>query len=522
MKSFINSCIKYKRWMMLTFIGIVLWLTIINVLTDGYNKKRETYLQAEMNSLSSKMTSILQTYEKFSDFIFRRIVNQPEVLEKVSNAKHGDDNVKDIMRKELYKLLKSEYDLITEYDFRQLHFHMPNGDSFLRFHIPEKYGDNLMAVRESIRIVNTEKRYVFGFEEGRIYNGYRFVYPLFNQGSHIGSVEVSISMASIMEVMSELYPEIDTAFIIDKKVVEDTVWTEKQGNYEEHPILTGFMLDKEVQKKQMSQKFNFTDETKGALLKKLLSEEPNVFDSRESFSRLLFHDGKQYIVQFIAIKNISGIPVAYFMGISENQDSLEAYGDLRRDLMLVTLVFLLLFVSTFIYTKKQNELEELSSTDKLTGLFNRHKFAELAERELQRSERYGSEMTLVMLDVDHFKRINDTYGHNSGDMVLQTTANIIMAAVRKQDIVARWGGEEFVVLLPETSFDNGVLIAERLREEIASHKFEGIGTVTASFGVAAKYGHATFDDWLNAADSEMYRAKEEGRNRICSQSIAPL
>jgi two-component system, cell cycle response regulator len=165
-------------------------------------------------------------------------------------------------------------------------------------------------------------------------------------------------------------------------------------------------------------------------------------------------------------------------------------------------------------------LAALAQTDPLTQLLNRRALTERLVSELDRERRYGHSVAVLMLDLDHFKLVNDTRGHLIGDGVLRDTAELLRAAVRSADFVARYGGEEFVVVLPETSMDGAVVFAERLRERIASTLFQGGNGV--SLNISVSVGVAIFpapriasvDDLLASADAALYRAKADGRNRV--------
>jgi diguanylate cyclase (GGDEF)-like protein len=165
------------------------------------------------------------------------------------------------------------------------------------------------------------------------------------------------------------------------------------------------------------------------------------------------------------------------------------------------------------------ELERRAYTDYLTGLANRRHFLELAENELARTVRYGKEMSMLMLDLDHFKQVNDTFGHQVGDLVLKRLAELCRTTLRDVDIVGRIGGEEFAVLLPETGNQQAMDAAERLRATIAAaHVTLGSGLpvrFSASFGVTTlQEKDINIDILLNQADQALYRAKNEGRNCV--------
>lgn len=162
--------------------------------------------------------------------------------------------------------------------------------------------------------------------------------------------------------------------------------------------------------------------------------------------------------------------------------------------------------------------DEQARTDSLSGLPNRRAFFEQAEQELKRAKRYASPLSVIMLDIDHFKQINDNYGHATGDSVIRKLAQAIGDVLRDTDMAARIGGEEFALLLPETTLEGGGIVAERLRAHIAvpAMQVEGIElTVTASFGVVACCSaEDTVDDLLAAADQLLYEAKHSGRNCV--------
>jgi two-component system cell cycle response regulator len=167
-------------------------------------------------------------------------------------------------------------------------------------------------------------------------------------------------------------------------------------------------------------------------------------------------------------------------------------------------------------------LEALAQTDPLTDALNRRALTERLNAELERARRYDSMVTLLMIDIDHFKRINDTYGHLVGDDVLMALAALLQHEVRSVDLVARYGGEEFVIVLPETREEGAVAFAERIRERIETHPFAADDgptlQVTASIGVATFPAPrvATVEDLFMRADQALYRAKAEGRNRVRS------
>lgn len=164
--------------------------------------------------------------------------------------------------------------------------------------------------------------------------------------------------------------------------------------------------------------------------------------------------------------------------------------------------------------EKNKELKRISVTDRLTGLFNRTRLDEVLGQEFHRSERFGNSFGLILLDIDHFKQVNDVHGHQVGDQVLVDAAKILDKNTRQTDTLGRWGGEEFMVICPQAEVDGIATLAENLRSAFANHDFPVVGEKTASFGVSVYEQGDTMDTLVAKADEALYAAKEGGRNRV--------
>ena len=164
--------------------------------------------------------------------------------------------------------------------------------------------------------------------------------------------------------------------------------------------------------------------------------------------------------------------------------------------------------------KLEANLRRLAITDPLTGAFNRRYLLQIMETEISRSQRYARPLSLIMFDLDHFKRINDSFGHDQGDKVLKGVAALARQRLRHSDIMARWGGEEFIILAPETALPQAIVLAETLRAALRQSPFPDIGPITASFGVAGYRPDETIEQWLKRVDDLVYQVKREGRDQI--------
>ena len=161
-----------------------------------------------------------------------------------------------------------------------------------------------------------------------------------------------------------------------------------------------------------------------------------------------------------------------------------------------------------------HQLKHLATTDELTGVMNRRHFMDIFEREIASAERFGHAVSIAMVDIDHFKRINDQHGHATGDLALRKFCNHIEAHLRKTDILCRYGGEEFLIAMPFTDIDGAAHLLEKIRLSLSNIRIPNVRQITASFGVAQHFQEELLADVIARADSALYRAKESGRNKV--------
>ena len=164
------------------------------------------------------------------------------------------------------------------------------------------------------------------------------------------------------------------------------------------------------------------------------------------------------------------------------------------------------------------ELERDSLTDRLTGAWNRRYLDKLMPGELTRSRRHRQPLSVVLLDIDNFKHVNDVHGHLAGDAVLRELAELTRANLRVTDAMVRWGGEEFLIIMPQTSHAAATIAAEKLRQHVAAHPFPGAGRITVSLGVAEYAVDEDMDTLFRRVDDALYRAKEGGRDRVVADA----
>lgn len=220
------------------------------------------------------------------------------------------------------------------------------------------------------------------------------------------------------------------------------------------------------------------------------------------------------LVMMIAVLGIRTLAVA--LGVI---DAVEvAQNQTVQIIFFVASLVSLIFASNgFLLMAKESSDEQVSllaRKDVLTEVWNRAHIEDMANQEIERFRRYGVPVAIIMIDLDHFKSVNDRFGHGVGDQVLRKFCAKVKESIRVSDILGRWGGEEFLLLLPNCNLDSAIDLAERIRIGVQKERFSGVGELTASFGVADFDPREDWDSWLDRADMALYRAKNEGRNRV--------
>ncbi|HHU37494.1 MAG TPA: GGDEF domain-containing protein, partial [Treponema sp.] len=344
---------------------------------------------------------------------------------------------------------------------------------------------------------------VIAYEEGRIYNGYRFVYPLIYNGIHCGSVEISFSMKSFITILSQLEAS-DYYFGIKKSAVEDVLFKENRYRYIDSFFSPNFLFDQEV----------IPTNTNDEIFTNSSNELTSILDSDTSGGYVVAYKGKQKLVLVNFIQNLAGDPVACFISVSDET----VHEKLARDNWQVSaislIIFIVLVVTAFLLIKEREKLKFLSLTDMLTGLNNRNAILHIMEHELDRAKRYKRALSIMMIDIDNFKQVNDRYGHAEGDEVLRNLAKLMRSALRTSDYASRWGGEEFLVLLTDTSFEAATIASEKFCAEVSSSYLSNFIPVTVSIGVSTYVDVDTIDSLVARADKALYDAKRQGKNRV--------
>ena len=475
-----------------------------------YDKSKKIYLKDQYQLFTHIVETSTVSLNNIADTVFYLRINKPEILKIIFEAEKNKKNWKKL-RNKLIKILMPDYKFLKKYGIRQLHFHLKEAVSFIRFHRLDKYGDSLKKIRPSLVLANKYKKIIRGFEEGRVFNGYRNVYPLFFNGEFIGTVEISFSAKAIIDMIYKTYPAF-YGLLLKKSNIKNKVWSYlNQGNkYREESLFNNNLVwDKKVLDYMI--KLEYLDFKKLRHLEKLFSKEINLSEKKVYELKV---GNENFILMFLPVKNISHKTVAYFISLKKDIYLNNLRIHYLTLSLIITVLLIIAFVFIWLYLEKRskyfNLLQETSYKDSLTKLLNRRGL-------LKSISQINGPFSLLFLDIDKFKSINDTFGHKTGDEVLKALADILRKNIRKGDLVARWGGEEFLVVLPMCDKDNAIKIAQNLRKKIEEYENENIPKFTSSFGVVSDVNISNFEEKLNKADEYLYKAKKEGRNRVIWQ-----
>ena len=499
----------------ITFITALLFVPAYVIFTEQKASKTALHLSNKLSQSQAQLTSVLNAYDMLAKSIYDNIINTPSITALIRQANAEDDAGKAKLRQELYTQLLPLYKNLQQHNVRQLHFHLKNSISFLRFHRPSKFGDSLEGVRYSIDKVNRTMRPEFGFEEGRIFNGFRHIFPIVNQNKFAGTVEISYSFNAIKTELDRLQ-QAHYSFIIQKRLVDEKVWKNEQNNYLPSELSNEYLLDKSVKAARTSK--DLTQEDITQLNQRVAAHIHDRLNDEQPFIHPAKLGESNYLLIFIPILNVENKQVAYAV-VYEKSPTLDLIErEFNTEVIIALFIALSLAVLIVLYYLSQRRtakaLHLLATTDQLTGLANRNHLNIVLDKSIKVAQRYQLPLSLIFFDVDHFKQINDNHGHDGGDTVLTSLSTLLSHHLRTSDLLARWGGEEFMILLPETERKDARLLAEKLRHFIEDYKFLPDLTVTCSFGVTQLRNDDDEEALLKRLDNALYAAKENGRNIV--------
>lgn len=499
----------FKSVYVYIFIFIILVFITLSVLSSFKARELSNFLKLQTEEAEYRYGGMVLFPKDTSDIIFSTLINTPEVISIFEKANTKDKIEQLKVRQKLLKHLLSSYEHLVSYNIQQLHFHLPNNDSFLRFHRPGKFGDNLTEVRKTVAYVNKYHIPIQGFEEGKIFNGYRFVYPLFNEEKkHLGSVEVSHSIQTMAKMYHRSFENSSLNIVLKKELVTEKLFHDEMKNYEPYILNDDF-----VNQKSMGISNHIIEINKNIEDFEFLKNKMKKF---ENFSIPIKHEEHYDLVSFIRIENpITTESIAYAISFQKSEWLNYYYSEYEKQKFLNLLLSFLFSLGVFFASRYYFSIQKKAYEDGLTQIHNRLFFEKYLDQKYTTLEREGTQLSLIMLDIDHFKKINDTHGHKVGDDALKYLVHVVNDNIRKSDVFARWGGEEFMVLIEE-DLETAYKIAENLREKIDKlTEYEvNVPHFTCSFGIISLTKDISLDQSYIIVDDRLYKAKELGRNKV--------
>jgi len=276
-------------------------------------ERQQQHYQQHTEMLEISYRAAIHTYQVATEIYLRDTIRQADVLELFARAWKSDQTGKSAVRQKLHDTLRHSYQEIWQHRLRQLHFHLPDGESFLRFHQPERFGDKLFNVRPSVRIANLEKRDVIGFETGRIIDGFRYVTPLRYQGVHIGSIETSIPFKSVQGAMTTYTTDREYQFLINTELIQERLFPDFRSVYIRSPFSDDYLIESPARKHpDTAAPLSATATAIAARLGKD-TETMQRMARAEAFSVGLIQHGSGYVVSFLPIKEVTGSRGGYLV-----------------------------------------------------------------------------------------------------------------------------------------------------------------------------------------------------------------
>jgi len=355
---------RLTRNVIFIFLAVfIIGATFLYWLWQGYQQRRDEIIAREQAAVANQYSSTINSYRLVSQSLYDEVLNSEVVTAIISQADAGDHAERQSLRAQLYQRFLPVFNRLQAKNFKQLHFHLEGGVSFLRLQAPDKFGDELLSARPSLKMLNETPRYIEGFEEDKFFSGFHYLFPLYQDKKFIGSVETSVSFSTFKQQMSQIFP-LTYQFLIKKNVLDDQVFEDSSRYYYLSDLNRSYFyenepsLNKRVDNVLPEDVTTINEQLKNKVAKRMLNG--------AQFSEYLQVKRINYLVTFIPIKNIGGNQVAYL--ISYNKD--DSISNLQTDLInrSIFIIALILVVLAFILFVSDNQNKLLDAGERIKNI----------------------------------------------------------------------------------------------------------------------------------------------------------
>ena len=497
------------RLQFLTPIAVTLAFAVMAIISTVYFHEYRT-IDSDIIQLQSTANGLyqnsIQQNAKALQTIMDVLKTDPELASALAKRDH---------QRLLQRSASIYEDINRHYGVTHFYFSDPDRVNLLRVHKPEKYGDTI--TRQTTLTAKQGGKDAYGIELGPLGTlTLRYVQPWYEEQTQklLGFVELGMEVDQAFDSVRKLFG-IDIFVLIKKQYLDQRGWEDgmrtfgRVPDWERFPQMVISMQGMQLLPERLSARIRETD----------FSEHTSAFKMELE---------QEHYAIFQPLQDVTGQSVGTMVMLVDTTSLARQVREsviVGSTAVVVSAVILTLFFYWFVgrigarMARNESQLQQMAIRDGLTGLFNRRQFNLMLEDAMTQHKRYERPISLLMIDIDHFKKVNDTYGHLAGDTILVEFGKRLTHQARETDRVCRYGGEEFVALLPETDSASASVIAQRLCEAIAGEQWvldnDTQISVTVSIGIASCPNHAcTSQALIDAADKALYTAKETGRNRV--------
>ncbi len=505
---------KRNKFILLFLLFIVLLMSGIGLINTIKEEKKQYYLDVQNELLRTKYRTTHRYFKIMSQDIYTMYSQNTKLITLLQRAQTSKGKTLKSIRLQTYKLLKRNYKRLSNMGISQIHFHTKDNKSFLRMYAPEEFGDDLSNNKKTVLLANKTLQAQEGFEACRFMLGMRFVYPIFNdKKEHLGSVGITFSSAHILKSITDDFVY-DAHILVSKDIAnESIIQKEYLSNYKPTWETQEYYIESTTHKSINNQ--NLYKKIDTPALEKEIKEG---IATKKPFSLAATYNYQNIILTFLPLPSATSIEnIAYIVTYTESDYLSNIRIEREYLIILFTAILTLLFLFSIYIMLNQEKLKELALYDSLTKLPNRTLFMVEFQNEINRAQRYNTKVALMFLDLDGFKAVNDTYGHQVGDELLKQVSEILSTSIRKNDIAARLSGDEFTIILSDIRDETQVvMLAQKIIKElnkdiIINHKIISIG---ASIGISIYPTSALhIEELIKYADNMMYISKENGKNQ---------